>query len=200
MWQGSENLRATQKESRARNKQLTAVRYISNIEEIVNTSWLNIQHDGAAVSKLSESTPLPQAFSAKYIAGRQTQQFNGRPISIFDGHPAKSHQDSAPFSLWDCENWLDWNHDSDNPKQCKDDWEADNQSDIELDNGKEDLETPEQRDVNGAPNVPGFIQPIQRSKIMAAKVVVTDNAIETRRNMGNQKSRTECVNAFHQVV
>jgi len=38
MWQGSQNLRATQKESRAQNKQVTAIRYISNTKEIVKAS------------------------------------------------------------------------------------------------------------------------------------------------------------------
>jgi len=39
MSQGSQNLRATQKESRAQNKQMTAVGYISDTEEIVKASW-----------------------------------------------------------------------------------------------------------------------------------------------------------------
>ena len=39
MWQGSENLCATQKESRARNKQVNAVGYILDTEEIINASW-----------------------------------------------------------------------------------------------------------------------------------------------------------------
>jgi hypothetical protein len=39
MWQGSHNLRATQKESHTQKKQITAVRYISNMEEIVKASW-----------------------------------------------------------------------------------------------------------------------------------------------------------------
>jgi len=38
MWQGSQNLRATQKESRAQNKQMTAIGYISDTEEIVKAS------------------------------------------------------------------------------------------------------------------------------------------------------------------
>jgi len=38
MWQGSQNLRATQKESRARNKQMTVVGYISDSEESVKAS------------------------------------------------------------------------------------------------------------------------------------------------------------------
>jgi len=35
MWQGSQNLRTTQKESRAQDKQMTAVGYISDTEESV---------------------------------------------------------------------------------------------------------------------------------------------------------------------
>jgi hypothetical protein len=52
MWQGSRNLRATQKESRAQNKQITAVGYISDPEELVKSFWSLFQHDGAAVFKL----------------------------------------------------------------------------------------------------------------------------------------------------
>jgi len=52
MWQGSQNLRATQKESRAQKKQMTAVGYISDTEEIVKASWSLFQHDGAAAFKL----------------------------------------------------------------------------------------------------------------------------------------------------
>jgi len=48
MWQGSQNLRATQKESRTENKQTTAIGYISDPEEIAKASWSNFQHDGAA--------------------------------------------------------------------------------------------------------------------------------------------------------
>jgi len=39
MWQGSQNLRDTQMETRAQNKQMTAVGYISDTEEIVQASW-----------------------------------------------------------------------------------------------------------------------------------------------------------------
>jgi hypothetical protein len=38
MWQGSQNLAATQKESHSQNKQITAVGYISDTEEIVKAS------------------------------------------------------------------------------------------------------------------------------------------------------------------
>jgi len=45
MWQGNQNLRATQMESRAQNKQMTAVGYISGTEEIVKAlqSLLNLK-------------------------------------------------------------------------------------------------------------------------------------------------------------
>jgi len=69
MWQGSQNLCATQKESRAQNKQMTAVRYISDMEEIIKASWSLFQHDGAAAFKLSGRSPLPPALSAKDIPG-----------------------------------------------------------------------------------------------------------------------------------
>jgi len=57
MLQGSQNLRATQKESHAQNKQMTAVEYISDMEEIVKASWSLFQHDRAAAFKLSERSP-----------------------------------------------------------------------------------------------------------------------------------------------
>jgi hypothetical protein len=39
MWQGSQNLYATQKISRTQNKQTTLVGYISDTDEIVKASW-----------------------------------------------------------------------------------------------------------------------------------------------------------------
>ena len=39
MWQGSQNLRSTEKESHAQNKLMTAVGYISDTEEIIKASW-----------------------------------------------------------------------------------------------------------------------------------------------------------------
>jgi len=68
-WQGSQNLRATQKASRTQNKQITAVGYISDTEEIVKASWSLFQHDGAAAFKLSEKSPVPPALSAKDLPG-----------------------------------------------------------------------------------------------------------------------------------
>jgi len=59
IWQGSQNLWATQKESHAQNQQMTAIWYILHTEEIVKASWSLFQHDGAAAFKLSEKSPVP---------------------------------------------------------------------------------------------------------------------------------------------
>ena len=69
MWQGSQNLCATQKESSDRNKQMTPMGYISDAEEIVNASWSLFQPDGAAAFELSERCPLPQSLSVKVLSG-----------------------------------------------------------------------------------------------------------------------------------
>jgi hypothetical protein len=76
MWQGSQNLGGTQKESRAQNNQVTAVGYISDTEEIGKASWSLFQHDCEAAFKLSERSPLPPALSAKDLPGGQTQILN----------------------------------------------------------------------------------------------------------------------------
>jgi len=69
MWQGSQNRPDTQKESRGPNMQITAVGYISDMEEIVNACWSLFQHVGMAAFKLSERSPLPQPLSAKDLPG-----------------------------------------------------------------------------------------------------------------------------------
>jgi len=61
------------------------------------------------------------------------------------------------------------------------------ESDIEYDNGIEDLECPEQQDVSAAPIVPDLIQPTQKSQRQGEQVLVTVNAMGTRRNKGIKK-------------
>jgi hypothetical protein len=78
MWQGSQNLHATQKESRTQNQQITAVKFFSDTEVIVKASWSLFQHDGAAVFEFSERSPLPPALSAKDLPGGRTQILNVR--------------------------------------------------------------------------------------------------------------------------
>jgi len=187
MWQGSQNLRATQKKSRAQNRQMTAVGYISDTEEIVKASWSLFQPDGAAAFKLSERSPLPPPLSAKDLPGGRTQSLDVRRIRRINRHPVESDEDSAPESISDTEDWLNWNGDLDNPNDSEDDCAADVESDMDQDNTIEDRESPEQRDVSAAPNVPGLIRPTRKSKTHAEQVLVTVNAIETRRNKGVKK-------------
>jgi hypothetical protein len=75
----------------------------------------------------------------------------------------------------------------DNPKDCKDDWEADNELDTEQHNGSEVSQTLEVRNVSAAPNVPGLIWPIRQSKKKVEKSLVMVNIMETRRNRGINK-------------
>jgi len=69
MWQGSQNLCATRKESCTQNKQMTAVGYISDTKEIIKASWSLFQHDGVAAYTLSASSCLPPPLSAKDLPG-----------------------------------------------------------------------------------------------------------------------------------
>jgi len=140
MWQGSQNLRATQKQSGAQNQQMTSVGYISDMEEMVKASWSNFQHDGAAAFKSSEKSPVPPALSAEDLPGGRTQVLNVRQIKQINRHPAGSDEDISPPIISDTENWLDWNGDLDNPNDSEDNCKADDESDVELHNGIEDSE------------------------------------------------------------
>ena len=182
MWQGMQNLSATQMESDSQNKQVTALGYILDTEEIVKASWSLIQDDGAAAFELSEISPLPPALSAKNLPGRQTKIINVRRIRRINRHPVDSEEDSAPDSISDTENWLNWNGDLDNPNDNEADCAADDESDIEHNNGIEDPECPEQQAVSAAPNVPWLVRPTRKSKTLAEKVLLTVSAIDTRRN------------------
>jgi len=166
---------------------MTAVGYILNTEEIVKASWSLFQHDGAAAFKLSERSPLPPALSAKDIPGGRTQILNVRRIRRINRHPVESDEDSAPESILDTEDWLNWNRDLDNPNDSEEDCAADDDSDIEHNNCIDDPECPEQQVVSAALNVPGLVRPTQKSKRQAEKVLVTVNAAETQRNKGGNK-------------
>jgi len=110
-----------------------------------------------------------------------------RRIKQIDRNSAESDEDSSPESISDTENWLNWNGDLDNPSHSEDDWEADDESDMKLQHGIENAEPPEQRNVSAAPNVPGLIRPVRRSKKKVEKVLMTVNIMETRRNKGIKK-------------
>jgi len=187
MWQGSQNLRTTEKESPVQNNQMTSIGYISDMEESVKPSCSLFHHDGWAGFELLERSPLPRAVSAKKLAGRQTEVLNVRRIRRMDSHSAGSDKHTAPESISDTEKLLDCNGDLDNPNGSEDDFERDNESDVNVDNCFKDPECPEERDVCAAPNVPGLIRPTQRSKKKIEKVLVSVNATETRRIRGNRQ-------------
>jgi len=140
MWQGSQYLHAIRKESRTQKKQMTAVGYILDTKEIVNASWSLFQHDGAAAFKLSERSPLPPALSAKDLPGGRTQILNVRRIRRINRHPVESDEASAPESISDTDDWLNWNGYLDNPNDSEEDCPADDESDIEHNNGIVDSE------------------------------------------------------------
>jgi hypothetical protein len=108
---------------------------------------------------LSERTLLPPTLSVKNLPGGQTEILNVRQMQRINRHPVESDEDSAPESISDTEDWLDWNGDVDNPNDSEDDYVADVDPDIAQDNIIEDRECPEQQDVSATPTVPRLITP-----------------------------------------
>jgi len=184
MWQGSQNIRATQKESQAENTYITAVGHISDMEGIVKASWSLMKHDAAALFKLSKRSPLSPALSANDLLGGQTQILTVHQISTINGHPDESYQDSAPDSISATDDWLKWNCNVDNPNDSEDHLAVDDESDWQQGNAIEDPECQEQLDVSAVPNVPGLIGSTRTPKGQASKVMVTVNWIKTRRSKG----------------
>ena len=183
-WKGSQTLRATQQEFHAQNEQMTALEYISDTDEIVKASWSLFQHDVVAAYKLSEKSPVLPAVSRKDLPGGPTQILNVHQIKWFDRHPAESDKNGSPEIIWDTEYWLNWKGDLDNPNESENDWEADNQSDIELHNASDESETPDQGNGSTAQIVHGLIRPIWPTKKMVEMVLMMVDIMETRRNKG----------------
>ena len=80
MWQGSQNLRATQKESRSQNTQMTDVQYNSDMEENAKALWSVSQPNGEVAFTIAERSPLSPTLFAKDIPGGRTQILNIRQI------------------------------------------------------------------------------------------------------------------------
>ena len=184
MWQGSQNLCATQKDSHAQNKQMSAVEYILDTEEIVKISWSLILPDGAAAFELSERSPLPPALAAKDLPGGRTQILNVRRWRRIIRHPVETDEDSTPGITLHTANWLDWVRDIDDWKDSANDCAADIESDCKPDNVIKDQECPERRDVSATTHVPRLVRPTRKSKRESEMVMVTVNAIEMTRNKG----------------
>jgi len=161
MWQGSKHLCATQKGSHTQDKLMTALGYISDTEEIIRASWSLFHHDGAAAFKLSERSPLPRPLSAKNLPGGRTQPLNVSRIRSIHRHPVETGEDSEPHTIWDTEDWFNWNGDLDNRNDSEDDCPAAVESDMEQESRMEHPECPEQWDISTARNIPGLIWPTQ---------------------------------------
>jgi len=166
---------------------MTAVGYISDTEEIVKASWSLFQHDGAAAFKLSERSPLPPPLSAKDLPGGRTEIFNVPWIRRINRQPVESDDDSAPGSISDTDDWLNWNGDLDKSTDSEEDCSVDNESDIEQSNGIEDLECPGQQDVSAVPTVPGLVPQTRKLKRQAEKWLMTVHAAQTQKNKGGKK-------------
>jgi len=122
---------------------MTAIGYISDMEEILKASWSLFQLDGAAAFELLERSPSPPTVSAKDLPGKCTQMLNVRRIQIINGHPVEIDEDSAAERILDTENWLKLNGDFDNPNDSQDDCAADDEANIEHNNAIEDPVFPE---------------------------------------------------------
>jgi hypothetical protein len=125
--------------------------------------------------------------SSKDHPGGRTQILNIRKIWRINHHPVECDKDSAPVSISDTDDWLNWNGIMDNPNDSEEDCAADDKSDIEPNNGLEDPECREQQDVSTAAHVRGLVQLTRKSKRQAEKALETVNAVETRRNKGGKK-------------
>jgi hypothetical protein len=64
-------------------------------------------------------------------------------IQRIDCQSGKSDKVCALEHISDTKTWLEWNGDLDDPNDSEDDWEAHNESEIELDNGVNDSHTSE---------------------------------------------------------
>jgi len=130
---------------------------------------------------------LPPALSSNDLGGGRAQILNVRQIWRINRHPVKNDEYSTPGSISDTDDRLNWNGDLDNPIVSEEDCAADHESDIEHNNGIEDPECPGQLDESAMPYVPGLVPPTRNSKRQGEKVLVTVNAVETRRNKGGKK-------------
>jgi hypothetical protein len=115
-------------ESRTQDIQMTAIRYISDTEEIVNASWSLFQHHGAAAFKLSERSPLPPALSSNDLPGGRTQLLNFHRIQRINSHPVDSDKHCATERSTDTDDWVNWNGDLHNPNDTEGDCAADKES------------------------------------------------------------------------
>jgi hypothetical protein len=76
MWQGSEILCSTQKAACTQNPQMTAMGYILDTEETVQSCWPAFEHAGSAAFQLTEKSPLPPTLLQIDLPGGKTKVLN----------------------------------------------------------------------------------------------------------------------------
>jgi hypothetical protein len=134
-----------------------------------------------------EKSPVPLALSANALSGGQTQILNVRRIKRIDHYPAESTEECSPESISDTEHWLNWITVLDNPNESENNWEADNESHMEMDNHSENSECMEQCNESASLNVPRLIRPIRRSKTKFQKVLMMVKIMQWKTNKGIKK-------------
>jgi hypothetical protein len=100
MWQGSQNQCATLKVSDSSNKQMPAVEYILDREEIVNASSSLFQCGCTASLKLLERLLLPTAFSAKGPPWRTTSAKNISTRAEWLRHSGRARSEPSETPRW----------------------------------------------------------------------------------------------------
>lgn len=179
----SENLCCTEKEYRTQFEQMSAVGYIAYPEEIIKVFCDKFQLAGVAGLKLKEIYHLLPSISANDLHGRQTVVLNVHCVLRIDPDPAKNINHSAPESISDNEHLLNWDGYQDNSKLNKDDLEAEEETEQELDNAIEHAETPcLECPAKWSRNV--SVNRLVIESIRKRLMILT--AVETRRRKGNE--------------
>jgi hypothetical protein len=192
MWQGSEKLRATQKAAKAQNKQMTAMGYISDSEEVESSSWASFAHDGLAAFKSNEKTPLPKSLPLTELQNGKTQVLNVRRIPRINRQPGLTDEESAGEDNTDTEDWLHWDGDMESGAEDESDSSTDDEHEMDRILDTHEKESPEQSHGDAAPNVPGFIRPVRKSKRIVELAVsgarpTSNTNTQKRRGRGNKR-------------
>jgi len=115
MWQGSQNLCGSQGGSRTQKKQITAVGYITDMEEIVKASWSLFQHDvwlhlNCQKDFLCHGLTLQMTFLEAWL---KYQMFAESEEWIVI--QSKVMRIAHLQSILDAQDWLNWTGDMDIP-------------------------------------------------------------------------------------
>lgn len=190
LWRGSQELRVTQKASRAQNAAMTAMGYISDTEETQEKSWSTFAHDGVVAFKSNEKA-LPKSLPLTEIGDGQARVRHFRRIRRIDRHPNDTDGDSGGEGHSDTEDWLNWNGDFDDEDG---DDENDSSADEDLDSALASISRtkviPDPSRVDAALNIPGLIRPVRKSsriRQLAVMESATAKVVQTTRGRGGKR-------------